>query len=52
MATNSGASSFSSSFPYTDIAVLLQGDTQFVISASGTSQSDAQRFVHSFKTTS
>jgi hypothetical protein len=31
--------------------VLLQGDTQFVIQASGTSQSQVSGFIGSFKTT-
>lgn len=49
-AASSSSNSYSTSFPYTDIAVLPQGDTQIVISASGTSQSAVQSFVHSFKT--
>lgn len=49
LSTNSD-SGFSTAFPYTDQAVLLQGDTQFVITASGNSSSDVQSFVNSFKT--
>ena len=50
LTTNSSSTGLSTAFPYTDQAVLLQGDTQFVISASGNSQPDVQSFVHSFKT--
>jgi hypothetical protein len=38
-------------FPYTDTAVLLQQDTQFIVTASGNSSSQVQSFVHSFQTT-
>lgn len=51
LVSTSSGSGFSTNFPYTDQAVLLQGDTQFVISASGNSQSSVQSFVHSFKST-
>jgi hypothetical protein len=45
-----GVGGISTAFPYTDTAVLLQGDTQYIVSASGDSQSSVQGFVHSFKT--
>lgn len=49
-ATTNYNSGITAAFPYTDTAVLLQGDTQFVITASGNSASQVQTFVHSFKT--
>lgn len=51
LSSSSSSTGFSTAFPYTDQAVLLQGDTQFVVSASGTSSSSVQNFVNSFKTT-
>jgi hypothetical protein len=50
LSTTSYATGYTANFPYTDQAILLQGDTQFVITAAGNSRSDVTSFVHSFKT--
>lgn len=50
-ATVSGSNGgLSTTFPYTATAVLIQGNTQYIVQASGESESDVTSFVDSFKT--
>lgn len=46
--STSGGSGLSAAFPYSDTALLLDGNTLFVVSAAGDSKSDVTGFVHSF----
>jgi len=50
LVTATSYSGLSTDFPYTAQAVLLQQDTQFIITASGSSKSNVEAFVSSFKT--